>query len=84
MYYYDPKNFLQGNNKGKLKLPPGPNNPVGAVFIALTKPTYGLHGTPDPSSIDKTASHGCVRMTNWDADVLAHLVRPGVVVTFTE
>ncbi len=82
IYYYDPKNFLQGNNKEKLKLPAGPNNPVGSVFIALTKPTYGLHGTPDPSKIDKSSSHGCVRMTNWDANTLAHLVRPGIVVHF--
>ena len=82
IYYYDPKNFVQGDNKGKLKLPPGPNNPVGSVFIALTKPTYGLHGSPDPSKIDKTSSHGCVRMTNWDANTLAHLVRPGIVVHF--
>ena len=83
VYYYDPdKNFVQGDNKQKLKLPPGPNNPVGSVFIALTKPTYGLHGTPDPSKIDKTASHGCVRMTNWDAEELAHLVRRGLVVHF--
>ena len=84
-YYYDPeKNFQQGNNKGKLKLPPGPNNPVGSVFIALTKPTYGLHGTPDPSTIDKTASHGCVRMTNWDAAAMARLVKRGVEVKFTD
>ena len=54
IYYYDPdKNFVQGNNKEKLRLPPGPNNPVGSVFIALTKPSYGLHGTPDPSKINK-------------------------------
>ena len=82
IYYYDPKNFLQGENKDKLRLPPGPNNPVGSVFIALTKPTYGLHGTPDPSAIDKTASHGCVRMTNWDASELAHLVHRGIKVSF--
>ncbi len=83
IYYYDPdKNFVQGDNQEKLKLPPGPNNPVGSVFIALTKPTYGLHGTPDPEKIDKTASHGCVRMTNWDADELAHLVKRGLVVRF--
>ena len=82
IYYYDPDNFLQGDNKEKLKLPPGPNNPVGSVFMALTKPTYGLHGTPDPSKIDKTASHGCVRMTNWDAEELAHLVKRGIVVHF--
>ena len=82
IYYYDPKNFVLGDNKEKLKLPPGPNNPVGTVFMALTKPTYGLHGTPDPSKIDKSASHGCVRMTNWDAEELAHLVRRGIVVHF--
>ncbi len=82
IYYYDPKNFLQGDNHGKLKLPAGPNNPVGLVFIALTKPSYGLHGTPDPSKIDKTASHGCVRMTNWNALELSTLVRPGIVVSF--
>ena len=82
IYYYDPKNFLQGDNHEKLKLPPGPNNPVGLVFMALTKPSYGLHGTPDPSKIDKTASHGCVRMTNWDALELSTLVRPGIVVSF--
>ena len=82
IYYYNPKNFVQGDNHDKLKLPPGPNNPVGSVFIALTKPTYGLHGTPDPDKIDKTASHGCVRMTNWDATELAHLVKRGIVVRF--
>ena len=82
IYYYNPKNFVQGDNHDKLRLPPGPNNPVGSVFIALTKPTYGLHGTPDPSAIDKTASHGCVRMTNWDATELAHLVHPGIKVSF--
>ncbi len=84
VYYYDPKNFLQGENHDKLRLPPGPNNPVGSVFIALTKPTYGLHGTPDPSTIDKTASHGCVRMTNWDATALAQLVHRGIEVSFGE
>lgn len=82
IYYYNPTNFLQGDNHEKLRLPPGPNNPVGSVFIALTKPTYGLHGTPDPSAIDKTASHGCVRMTNWDATELAHLVHTGIKVSF--
>ena len=82
IYYYNPKNFVQGDNHDKLQLPPGPNNPVGSVFIALTKPTYGLHGTPDPSEIDKTASHGCVRMTNWDATELAHLVHRGIKVSF--
>ena len=84
-YTYDPKkNFQQGKNVNKLILPPGPNNPVGAAFIALTKPTYGIHGTPDPSKIDKTRSHGCVRLTNWNAQELAALVRPGVPVNFID
>ena len=84
-YTYDPvKNFQQGNNTKKLILPPGPNNPVGASFIALSKPTYGIHGTPDPSKIDKTRSHGCVRLTNWNAQELARLVRVGVPVNFIE
>lgn len=84
-YTYDPKkNFQQGSNTQKLILPPGPNNPVGAAFIALTKPTYGIHGTPDPSKIDKTRSHGCVRLTNWNAQELAALVRPGIPVNFLD
>ncbi|RWX60859.1 L,D-transpeptidase, partial [Mesorhizobium sp. M2A.F.Ca.ET.039.01.1.1] len=60
----------------------GPNGPVGSVWIALDKPTYGIHGTPDPSKIGKTESHGCVRLTNWDARELAKLVSPGVTVEF--
>jgi len=85
VYYYNPdKNFLQGDNRERLKLAPGPNNPVGTVFIALTKPTFGLHGTPDPEKVDKSASHGCVRMTNWDVEELARLVKPGIVVSFKE
>ena len=84
-YTYDPvKNFQQGNNVKKLILPPGPNNPVGAAFIALSKPTYGIHGTPDPSKIDKTRSHGCVRLTNWNAQELARMVKVGVPVNFLD
>ncbi len=75
-YEYDPKNFVQGDNKRQLTLPPGPNGPVGATWIDLSKPTYGIHGTPEPSKIDKTNSHGCVRLTNWDAAALARLVQP--------
>jgi lipoprotein-anchoring transpeptidase ErfK/SrfK len=84
VYYYDPKNFVQGDNTGKLELPPGPNNPVGSVWIDLTEPSYGIHGTPEPTRIDKTGSHGCVRLTNWDAEELSKLVEPGVPVSFTE
>jgi lipoprotein-anchoring transpeptidase ErfK/SrfK len=84
VYYYDPKNFVQGDNTSQLELPPGPNNPVGTMWIDLSEPSYGIHGTPEPSKIDKTGSHGCVRLTNWDAEELATLVEPGVPVTFTE
>lgn len=85
VYSYDPKkNFQQGKNTERLTLPAGPNNPVGAVFIALSKPTYGIHGTPDPSKIDKTRSHGCVRLTNWNAQELAHIVRFGIPVNFID
>ncbi|MEX6506007.1 L,D-transpeptidase family protein [Jiella sp. M17.18] len=76
-YEYDPhKNFTQGDNHHDLTIPPGPNGPVGLVWIALSKPTYGIHGTPNPSLIDKDASHGCVRLTNWDAEALSKLVQP--------
>ncbi|WP_082016311.1 L,D-transpeptidase family protein [Aureimonas altamirensis] len=82
-YTYNPKiNFQQGNNTGVLTIPPGPNGPVGSVWIALSKPTYGIHGTPEPSQIGKTNSHGCIRLTNWDAQELAKLVKPGVTVEF--
>ncbi|MDO1582544.1 L,D-transpeptidase [Rhizobium oryzicola] len=84
-YTYNPKiNFKQGNNDQILQIPPGPNGPVGTVWIALSKPTYGIHGTPDPSKIGKTNSHGCVRLTNWDATELAKMVKPGTVVEFTD
>jgi lipoprotein-anchoring transpeptidase ErfK/SrfK len=82
-YYYNPSvNFRQGDNKEKLTLPPGPNNPIGTTWIDLTEPTYGIHGTPEPSKIDKTRSHGCVRLTNWDVEELAGLVEKGVPVEF--
>lgn len=84
-YTYNPKiNFTQGNNNTILQVPPGPNGPVGSIWIALSKPTYGIHGTPDPSKIGKTSSNGCVRLTNWDAEELAGMVAPGVSVSFTE
>lgn len=84
-YTYNPKiNFKQGNNNKVLVIPPGPNGPVGTVWIALSKPTYGIHGTPEPSRIGKTSSHGCVRLTNWDAQELAKLVGLGVTVEFIE
>lgn len=82
-YTYNPKvNFQQGKNTEVLTIPPGPNGPVGSMWIDLSEPTFGIHGTPEPSLIDKTASHGCVRLTNWDANELAKMVKPGVPVAF--
>jgi lipoprotein-anchoring transpeptidase ErfK/SrfK len=84
-YTYNPKiNFQQGNNTKVLTIPPGPNGPVGTVWIALDKPTYGIHGTPDPSRIGRSQSHGCIRLTNWDATELAKMVKPGVMVEFVD
>lgn len=80
-YTYNPKiNFQQGSNKKVLELPSGPNNPVGTVWIDLSEPTYGIHGTPEPTLIDKAGSHGCIRLTNWDVEELAAMIKPGVAV----
>ncbi|WP_411036022.1 L,D-transpeptidase family protein [Shinella sp. BYT-45] len=84
-YTYNPKiNFQQGRNRKILELPSGPNGPAGTVWIDLTEPTYGIHGTPEPLLIGKVGSHGCVRLTNWDVEELAGMVRPGVTVEFVE
>ncbi len=62
----------------KTKLPPGPNGPVGVVWIDLSKEHYGIHGTPEPAMIGRSESHGCIRLTNWDAAKLAQMVHPGI------
>ena len=83
-YFYDPSRltFTPEGAKGKLRIAPGPNNPVGSTWIALTVPTYGIHGSPDPTTIGKRQSHGCVRLTNWDAVELGKAVKKGVQVAF--
>lgn len=82
-YHYSPeKNFQQGENTEVLTLPAGPNGPVGSMWIDLSQPTFGIHGTAHPELVDKAESHGCVRLTNWDALELAKLVDPGVEVKF--
>ncbi len=84
-YTYRPDvNFRQGELDEALVLPPGPNNPVGTIWIDLSEPTYGIHGTPEPAAIDKVYSHGCVRLTNWDAEELAELVVVGAIVEFVD
>ena len=81
-YTWDPKRLTYGSGDKKMVVAAGPNNPVGTVWIDLSRDTYGIHGTPDPELIGKTASHGCVRLTNWDAELLAAAVKPGVDVKF--
>ena len=84
-YSYNPDvNFQQGDNAEPLTLPPGPNGPVGSVWIDLSEPTYGIHGTPEPAKLFQEASHGCVRMSNWDATELAGMIERGATVEFVE
>jgi lipoprotein-anchoring transpeptidase ErfK/SrfK len=82
-YTYDPSRLTFGKAaQGKLTIKAGPNNPVGSTWIDLTKDTYGIHGTPDPRLVGKTASHGCVRLTNWDVRQLGAAVQKGAKVQF--
>jgi lipoprotein-anchoring transpeptidase ErfK/SrfK len=84
-YHYDPRFKFKGVKADtKLTIASGPRNPVGVVWIDLTKPSYGIHGTPAPDKIGKTESHGCIRLTNWDALDLAGRVRKGVEVAFLD
>ena len=82
-YTYDPSRVSYDRGDKKVVVAAGPNNPVGSVWIDLSRDTYGIHGTPEPSKIAKTASSGCVRLTNWSAEQLAKAVKPGVEVVFS-
>ena len=80
-FNYNPKLFWDADaSHAKAKIPAGPNNPVGVVWIDLSKEHYGIHGTPEPSRIGYTESHGCIRLTNWDAMRVADLLSPGTKV----
>jgi lipoprotein-anchoring transpeptidase ErfK/SrfK len=82
-FHYNPALFWDANPAhAKARIPPGPNNPVGIVWIDITKEHYGIHGTPEPSRIGHVQSHGCVRLTNWDANRVALWARPGTEVIF--
>jgi len=84
-YHYDPSLNLRGVDvEEPLDLPPGPNNPVGLVWIALSAKGYGIHGTPEPEAVSKRSSHGCIRLTNWDALELARHVSKGVPVNISD
>ena len=82
-YLFDPKMWPEVKNvRCKLRIPPGPRNPVGLCWIGLSLDGYGMHGTPEPEMIGKTGSHGCFRLTNWDAIRLGRMVRVGTPVRF--
>ena len=83
-YYYHPELDFKGVPDKSFAVPAGPNNPVGVVWIGLSKPHYGIHGTPHPAKVGKTFSHGCVHLTNWDAREFASLIEVGTHVVFTE
>jgi lipoprotein-anchoring transpeptidase ErfK/SrfK len=84
-YNYNPNLFWDAEDaNAKVKIPPGPNGPVGVVWIGISKPHYGLHGASDPGLIGRTHSDGCIRMTNWDALELAKLVGVGTPVIMKE
>ena len=83
VFHYNPSLFWDAKAKDtRADIKPGPNNPVGVVWVALSKEHYGLHGTPEPGNVGHTESHGCVRLTNWDAARVAALVKPGTPVRF--
>ena len=82
-FHYNPNLFWDAKATDKAAtLPPGPNGPVGVVWIDLSKQHYGIHGTPEPQTIGRTESHGCVRLTNWDAARLAGMVSTTTKVIF--
>ncbi len=84
VFHYNPDLFWDARENEKASVSPGPNNPVGVCWIDLSKPHYGIHGTPEPSQIGKTQSHGCIRLTNWDVTELSHMVKPGTPAVLTE
>jgi len=85
VFNYNPALFWDANPAhSKAKIPAGPNNPVGVTWIDLSKEHYGIHGTPEPSQVGHMQSHGCVRLTNWDAMRVMQWIKPGTVVTFRE
>ena len=83
-YTWDPEVFPESPEAltvgRKLRIPPGPNNPVGAAWIGLNRSGYGIHGTPKPEDVGRTESHGCFRLANWNAELLRRMAWPGLTV----
>jgi len=85
IYHYNPKLFWDADpNDQRVQLAPGPNNPVGVAWIQLSKPHYGIHGTPEPAQIGRTQSHGCIRLSNWDVATVIKSVGAGTDVELQE
>ena len=82
-FNYQPDLFWDvDDSEAELMMPPGPNGPVGVAWLDLTKEHYGIHGTPEPSTINYSQSHGCLRMTNWDVLTLTRILKPGFSAEF--
>jgi lipoprotein-anchoring transpeptidase ErfK/SrfK len=85
VFHYNPKLFWDAEpHHAKAKIAAGPNNPVGVVWVDLSKDHYGVHGSPEPAKVGHTQSHGCIRLTNWDAMELAEMVQPGTPAVLQE
>ena len=84
-FNWDPVHYWNVDpDKATEKLPPGPNNPAGLVWMGLSKPHYGIHGTPEPGQVRHGESYGCIQLTNWDALELSHMVAAGTPVVMVE
>jgi lipoprotein-anchoring transpeptidase ErfK/SrfK len=84
-YRYNPDYKFKGvKSKEAFTIKPGPNNPVGSYWIGLSAEGYGIHGTPNPSKVSKAESHGCIRLTNWDANLLGRNIKKGTPVVFAD
>jgi len=84
-FYYDPKLMWDAKpHHQKTRIAPGPNSPVGVVWFGLTKPHYGIHGTPDPAKVGRIETHGCVHLTNWDALKLSAMAAAGLALEVRE
>jgi len=79
VFDFDPAKLGDSNpNHSRTKIAAGPNSPIGVMWLGLSKPHYGIHGTPQPGLVGRTETHGCVHLTNWDVSRLAKLVSPGI------
>jgi lipoprotein-anchoring transpeptidase ErfK/SrfK len=84
-FHYNPELFWDADPAhAKARIAPGPNNPVGVAWIDLSKPHYGIHGTPEPATVGKSQSHGCIRVTNWSAREIAQSVKAGIPAVLQE